>query len=153
MHSEFTVDAAKLALNLIRQAVNFDHVLGQELLKEKKRDGDWSSPPVLPTTLFFFCTGQGLEGERKTSLRNNSLTLPCSFLGPTEIGGFLELVGHFLALRLHAVTSTFDTWVPCAAWQRLFTNTHPGIPDSYVTAGEYGLCVSVGAGGIKQFYS
>ena len=54
MHSEFTVDAAKLALNLIRQAVNFDHVLGQELLKEKKRDGDWSSPPVLPTTLFFF---------------------------------------------------------------------------------------------------
>lgn len=55
MHSEFTVDTEKLALNLIRQAVNFDHVLGQELLKEKKRDGDWSFPPVLlPTTLFFF---------------------------------------------------------------------------------------------------
>ena len=68
MHSEFTVDTEKLALNLIRQAVNFDHVLGQELLKEKKRDGDWSFPPVLlPTTFFFFffCTGQGLEGERK----------------------------------------------------------------------------------------
>ena len=69
MRSEFTVEITKFALNLIGQAVNFDHVLGQELLKEEKKcDGDWSCPPVLPTALFFFfffCTGQGLEGERK----------------------------------------------------------------------------------------
>ena len=67
MRSEFTVEITKFALNLIGQAVNFDHVLGQELLKEEKKcHGDWSCPPVLRTALFFFfCTGQGLEGERK----------------------------------------------------------------------------------------
>ena len=66
MRSEFTVEITKFALNLIGQAVNFDHVLGQELLKEEKKcHGDWSCSPVLRTALFFFCTGQGLEGERK----------------------------------------------------------------------------------------
>ena len=37
MRSEFTVEITKFALNLIGQAVNFDHVLGQELLKEEKK--------------------------------------------------------------------------------------------------------------------
>ena len=68
MHSEFTVEITKFALNLIRQAVNFDHVLGQELLKEEKKcDRDWSCPPVLPTALFFFffLHGAGVGGREK----------------------------------------------------------------------------------------
>lgn len=69
MHSECPVEITKLALNLIRQAVNFDHVLGQELLKEEKKcDGDWSFPPVLlPTTFFFFffAGGKGWRERKK----------------------------------------------------------------------------------------
>ena len=69
MRSEFTVEITKFALNLIGQAVNFDHVLGQELLKEEKKcDGDWSCPPVLPTALFFFfffLHGAGVGGREK----------------------------------------------------------------------------------------
>lgn len=144
MHSEFTVDTEKLALNLIRQAVNFDHVLGQELLKEKKRDGDWSFPPVLlPTTLFFFffffARGRGWKEREKTSLRNNSLTLTCSFFRAQRNRRFLlGACWHFLALRLHAVTSTFDTWVPCA-WQRYLQTLSRDSRDSYVTAESTGF--------------
>ena len=70
MHSECPVEITKLALNLIRQAVNFDHVLGQELLKEEKKcDGDWSFPPVLlPTTFFFSPQGARVGGREKNNL-------------------------------------------------------------------------------------
>ena len=117
MRSEFTVEITKFALNLIGQAVNFDHVLGQELLKEEKKcDGDWSCPPVLPTALFFFfflfARGRGWREREKTSLINNSLTLTCSFFRAKEIGGFsLELV---------------DTFSPCD-----YTRSHQHLPRGF----------------------
>ena len=88
---------------------------------------------------FFFARGRGFKVREKTSLRNNSLTLTCSFFRAQRNRRFLlGACWHFLALRLHAVTSTFDTWVPCA-WQRYLQTLSRDSRDSYVTAESTGF--------------
>ena len=88
---------------------------------------------------FFPPRGLGLEGEKKiTSLRNNSLTLTCSFFRAREIGGFsLEPVDTFSPCdytRSHQhLTRGFR------AHGSAIYKHHPGIPETYVTAESTGF--------------
>lgn len=87
--------------------------------------------------LFFFLWE--MEGEKKISPGNNSLTPTCSFFRAKEIGGFsLELVD--------TSHSHVNIWhVGSMHMAALFTNTIQGFQSLLCNSWEYRLCVSLGA--------